>query len=195
MKCDVGTKEKARSVTMTRRASGKIPGSDLLSHRPAPAVPSAVEGLTSVFGMGTGVTPPLWPPGNLLAAGDGRFRHRAPRRHLPSEVRTPGAPTYVRGMTCSRASFKDLSEGTVRAAPSALWRDSRAFGPTEHPANGSVYATPRSGLRIWQASRPISTSQLRMSPPLHTWPITWWSTRSLQGLASREISSRGGFHA
>lgn len=32
------------------------PGSDLLSHRPAPAVPSAVEGLTSVFGMGTGVT-------------------------------------------------------------------------------------------------------------------------------------------
>jgi hypothetical protein len=41
------------------RATGlldNIPGSDLLSHRPAPAVPSAVEGLTSVFGMGTGVT-------------------------------------------------------------------------------------------------------------------------------------------
>jgi len=35
------------------------PGSDLLSHRVAPAVPSAVEGLTSVFGMGTGVAPLL----------------------------------------------------------------------------------------------------------------------------------------
>ena len=32
-----------------------IPGSDLLSHRVASAVPSAVAGLTTVFGMGTGV--------------------------------------------------------------------------------------------------------------------------------------------
>jgi pyruvyltransferase len=35
------------------------PGSDLLSHTPADAVPSAVAGLPSVFGMGTGVTLPL----------------------------------------------------------------------------------------------------------------------------------------
>src|SRR5438874_9924956 len=34
------------------------PGSDLLSHAVAHAVPSAQEGLTSVFGMGTGVAPP-----------------------------------------------------------------------------------------------------------------------------------------
>ena len=32
------------------------PGSDLLSHAVSHAVPSAVTGLTSVFGMGTGVT-------------------------------------------------------------------------------------------------------------------------------------------
>src|ERR1051325_8564681 len=32
------------------------PGSVLLSHRVAPAVPSALKSLTSVFGMGTGVT-------------------------------------------------------------------------------------------------------------------------------------------
>ena len=33
---------------------------DLLSQRAAPQVPSALEGLTTVFGMGTGVTlPPL----------------------------------------------------------------------------------------------------------------------------------------
>ena len=31
---------------------------------PARAVSSAREGLTSVFGMGTGMTPPLWPPAN-----------------------------------------------------------------------------------------------------------------------------------
>ena len=41
------------------------PGSDLLSHAVASAVPSAQEGLTSVFGMGTGVAPPVRPPGTL----------------------------------------------------------------------------------------------------------------------------------
>src|SRR5207253_7166232 len=39
------------------------PGSDLLSHAVTSAVPSALEGLTSVFGMGTGVAPPASPPG------------------------------------------------------------------------------------------------------------------------------------
>ncbi len=34
------------------------PGGDLLSHAVASAVPSALEGLTTVFEMGTGVAPP-----------------------------------------------------------------------------------------------------------------------------------------
>ncbi len=38
------------------------PGNDLLSHPVSRAVPSAQEGLTSVFGMGTGVSPPPWSP-------------------------------------------------------------------------------------------------------------------------------------
>ena len=44
---------------LSHRACKNNPGSDLLSHTLAHAVPSAVEGLTSVFGMGTGVTPLL----------------------------------------------------------------------------------------------------------------------------------------
>src|SRR5207245_7850582 len=39
------------------------PGSVLLSHSLTAAVSSALEDLTSVFEMGTGVTPPAWPPG------------------------------------------------------------------------------------------------------------------------------------
>jgi hypothetical protein len=35
-----------------------LPGDDLLSQDPAVQVPSALESLTSVFGMGTGVTSP-----------------------------------------------------------------------------------------------------------------------------------------
>ncbi len=37
----------------------KVPGGDLLSHRVSPAVPSALEDLTSEFEMGSGVTPPV----------------------------------------------------------------------------------------------------------------------------------------
>ena len=52
----------------------KKPGNDLLSHSQAAvreyafggyAVPSARQGLTSVFGMGTGGSPALWSPGKI----------------------------------------------------------------------------------------------------------------------------------
>ena len=51
-----GQREKARC---RHRAFKNNPGSDLLSHAPTHTVPSAVAGLTSVFGMGTGGTLPL----------------------------------------------------------------------------------------------------------------------------------------
>ena len=40
-------------------------GGDLLSQGVYPQVPSALAVLTSVFGMGTGVTLPLWPPKSI----------------------------------------------------------------------------------------------------------------------------------
>jgi hypothetical protein len=40
------------------------PGDDLLSHAVPRAVPWALEGLTTVFEMGTGVPPPVWSPEN-----------------------------------------------------------------------------------------------------------------------------------
>ena len=43
----------------------KLSGDVLLSQGVSSQVPSALAGLTSVFGMGTGVTPPLWPPETL----------------------------------------------------------------------------------------------------------------------------------
>src|SRR5215472_7099641 len=44
-------------------------GNDLLSRRVTPTVPSALEGLTSVFGKGTGVSPPPWPPNPAIIPG------------------------------------------------------------------------------------------------------------------------------
>jgi hypothetical protein len=42
--------------------SQRMSGGDLLSHAASRAVPSALVGLASGFGMGPGVSPPLWPP-------------------------------------------------------------------------------------------------------------------------------------
>lgn len=44
----------------------KIPRTDLLSQDPAVPVPSALARFTSVFGMGTGGSTPLWPRGILV---------------------------------------------------------------------------------------------------------------------------------
>jgi hypothetical protein len=49
------------------RTIKKASGGDLLSHIVTDAVPSALEGLTSVFGMGTGVSPPPLPPESLYS--------------------------------------------------------------------------------------------------------------------------------
>ena len=51
-------------------------GGDLLSQGVYPQVPSALAVLTSVFGMGTGVTLPLWPPKSVVkeSRDSGAFR-------------------------------------------------------------------------------------------------------------------------
>ncbi len=60
----------------------KAAGSDVLSHSVSGAVPSALRGLTTVFGMGTGVSPALEPPARQFSGrkntGEREQRHRAP---------------------------------------------------------------------------------------------------------------------
>ena len=46
----------------------KYSGDVLLSQGVSPQVPSALAGLTAVFGMGTGVAPPPWSPETVLSA-------------------------------------------------------------------------------------------------------------------------------
>ena len=47
---------------LAKKQALKDLGDVLLSHKVTLAVPSAQEDLTAVFGMGTGVAPPLLPP-------------------------------------------------------------------------------------------------------------------------------------
>tara|TARA_Y100000780_G_scaffold170418_1_gene155626 strand:- start:378 stop:623 length:246 start_codon:yes stop_codon:yes gene_type:complete len=58
------TKKKAQAKKLGLRK--KRAGIVLLSHRGYPAVPLPLAGLTSVFGMGTGVPPPLKIPANCI---------------------------------------------------------------------------------------------------------------------------------
>ena len=96
------------------------PGSDLLSHAVTRAVPSAVEGLTSVFGMGTGVTPLLCPPGKVPAGGAPPQADRV----LPGVP--PAQPTGGGEGGSSQTICKERRAGPGPAA-------------TEYPANGSVF--------------------------------------------------------
>ena len=69
-------KKKARLLRRASRAMN--PGNVLLSHTVARAVPSALRGLTAVFGMGTGVALSLWSPGKI------KLNSRAMSRSLTS---------------------------------------------------------------------------------------------------------------
>ena len=60
-----GGRHRGAKKIPSRRLSGRDDdnsGNDLLSHTFSRVVPSALEGLTAEFGMGSGVTPPLWSP-------------------------------------------------------------------------------------------------------------------------------------
>src|SRR5437763_4737604 len=65
-------KEQSPLKFIPQRASSNNPGGFLLSHTVARAVPSAPRGLTSVFGMGTGVALSTQPPENSNAGVRGR---------------------------------------------------------------------------------------------------------------------------
>ena len=58
--CEIAIKKQNTQVNVC--SAFCLPGSYLLSQRVAPQVPSAWEGLTAVFGMGTGGSLPLSPP-------------------------------------------------------------------------------------------------------------------------------------
>ena len=65
--------------SMSSGAVGEIlPGDDLLSHALARAVPLALGGLTAVFGMGTGVSPPLQSPENSKLKRTGWYHRGVP---------------------------------------------------------------------------------------------------------------------
>ena len=66
-------------------------GDVLLSRTVTHAVPSALEGLTSVFGMGTGVTPSPWSPRNFF-----KFEARNPKFETIPNFLNPNVPNKMK---------------------------------------------------------------------------------------------------
>jgi hypothetical protein len=83
--------DKKRRHPLTERKEMES-GDVLLSHKASLAVPLALEGLTAVFGMGTGVAPPPWSPesgesrGRNINARDSSFK-----RECGANIATPVA--------------------------------------------------------------------------------------------------------
>ncbi len=67
-------------------AAPRNPTVALLSHRGCPAVPSPKQGLTSVFGMGTGVAPALWTVGKPSVGSTATFVARVSDNRIVSEL-------------------------------------------------------------------------------------------------------------
>jgi hypothetical protein len=79
----------ARPRTPSRLRSGRSrenPGGDLLSRGVSPQVPSARAVFTAVFGMGTGVSPPLLPPETCQVL---RSPSRTPERARATRIPSP----------------------------------------------------------------------------------------------------------
>src|SRR3954453_4240001 len=94
--------------TQTGRPPGrpvKLIGGDLLSRAREGQVPSALRGLTALFGMGRGVSPSLKPPQLVKAARSPRTLKTAQRmRHRADITKNPSSP-------------RPISTGLLRALP------------------------------------------------------------------------------
>jgi hypothetical protein len=107
-------------------------GDDLLSHPVSRAVPSALEGLTSGFGMGPGVTPPLWPPKRW-------FRRLVPATKAHEWASTPAS---VAADVCPRA------RAFLRRIPDELDSEREHRKSSPRPiSTGRLNALPRLHLR------------------------------------------------
>ena len=69
-----------------------VSGDVLLSHTVASAVPSALRGLTAVFGMGTGVSPSLGSPEKTNSKNRSIQERRQPNRFCRDKIRRPAKP-------------------------------------------------------------------------------------------------------
>jgi hypothetical protein len=118
------------------------PGGDLRSRAVTSAVSSAQQGLTSVFGMGTGVTPAVWLPGKSGSSGREREETSSGCGLRLHEIWRP-----------------------------ELKNERRPRGTTEWKLVAKISLSNMLGKFYGQAERPISTGKLHALLRFHLPPI------------------------
>ena len=114
-------------------------------------------GLTAVFGMGTGVAPPVWSPGM-----------RPPGRSGPGGRvvnRCPQASRVAR----SQVSWRSADPSPESRAGIVLDSDLRGFDPPSGPSVPRL--AWRGGGSGWSSRSAVRTGRLRRSPAVHSRPI------------------------
>lgn len=95
-------------------------GGLLLSHTLPRAVPSALEGLTSGFGMGPGVSLPPWPPARSLTPDGGApgpgFPVRVSRTTQWTRAPAVTGPPPLRGAGCVGQASRPFGIGQLHAS-------------------------------------------------------------------------------
>jgi hypothetical protein len=138
-----------------------VSGGVLLSHTVSRAVPSALKGLTSGFGMGPGVSPSLRPPERLCSTptrGGVEVPERDRSIQLYRHLIIPPHPAPVSGVVCGSPPLFWSGGWCGCGLGTAQGREQQLFVSLE-------------GSWCVQATRPISTSQLHTLRCFHFWPI------------------------
>src|SRR5690606_39694905 len=165
-------------------------GGDVLSHPVSRAVPSALRGLTAVFGMGTGVAPAPWPPAStphfvlLMTNGGSRERGFGKARlgRRSREYAQGDRPTVV---SCRHSHpYGEGGEGQATRAISTAWLSTL---PCLHlpPIDVLVSNGPSEGLRPGSAHLgegfPLRCLQRFSRPNVATRRCLWPDSRHTRG--------------
>ena len=167
------------------------PGGDLLSHRVPPAVPSALEDLTSEFEMGSGVAPPELPPETfwcleLRARLLNPSRARSPSFDLDSRKRLSASISHLE-------TVKNNGDQAARPISTGQLHALQRFHP--RPINVVVYDGPLGGLRLGipdlEVSFPLRCFQRLSIPDIATRRCHWHDNRITSGPSTRVLSYYG----
>ena len=114
-----------------------------------------LAGLTAVFGMGTGGTPPVWSP-EIRPAGDETRRTRC-------------AVFRIGGQ--SRPGKVDCGRSTPPCGPQVVLGFAEAFGNDLGECPRSVVSPVTANGSGWSSISAVRTGRLRRSPAVHSRPI------------------------
>jgi hypothetical protein len=153
-------------------------GGVLLSHAVTHVVPSALQGLTTEFGMGSGVTPAAWPPETMRRFSV--FGNTAPARRRchqkqNSESEVEKSLTVTKGKREYGQAARPISTGRLHTLLRFHLR----------PINLVVYQGPlgilRSGRSNLEVGFPLRCFQRLSGPNIATRRCAWRHNRNTRG--------------